>query len=96
MTSPNGRSATTTDIILRILTNELNLEVRSADTLLLESGLLDSLGVVDLVYRLEQRFGVQISFDTLEPQDFQSVASLTRLVSSLTGGSDPTASGSST
>lgn len=92
MTSPIDLSAAT-DIILDILANELNLEVDSADTLLLESGLLDSLGVVDLVYRMEQRFGVQIPFDRLEPQDFQSVAALAQLVSYLVHGSDASARG---
>jgi len=65
---------------MEILARELNLTVPAPDTPLLEAGLLDSLGVVDLVYRLEQRFGIAIPFDTLEPKDFRSVEALTTLV----------------
>jgi acyl carrier protein len=47
---------------------------------LLESGLLDSVGVLDLVGELETTFGIAVADDDLVPDNFRSVASLTAFV----------------
>lgn len=47
---------------------------------LLESGVLDSLGILDVVTFLEQEFGLQIVDDELVPENFQSVESLSAFV----------------
>jgi acyl carrier protein len=47
---------------------------------LLESGIIDSLGILDLVSFLEQEFGIVVADDELVPDHFQSVAHLTRFV----------------
>lgn len=51
-------------------------------TSLLESGVLDSLGILDVVTFLEQQFGVQIQDEELLPENFQSVETLSGFVSS--------------
>jgi acyl carrier protein len=40
---------------------------------LLESGVLDSLGILDLVAFIEQEFSIGVSDDELVPENFQSV-----------------------
>jgi len=43
---------------------------------LLESGILDSLGVLDLVGFVEQEFGIHESDEDLLPENFQTIDSL--------------------
>jgi acyl carrier protein len=52
------------------------------DDKLLESGILDSLGVLDLVAFIEQEFAVFVSDEELGPENFESAASLGAFVQS--------------
>ncbi len=52
----------------------------SEDAPLLESGVIDSLGVLDVVAFLEQSFMIKVSDDELSPENFASVASLATFV----------------
>jgi acyl carrier protein len=47
------------------------------DDSLLGSGIVDSLGVLDLVAFVEGEFGITIDAEELLPENFQSIASLT-------------------
>jgi acyl carrier protein len=47
---------------------------------LLEGGILDSLGVLDLVGFVEREFAVQVSDDELIPENFQSIGHVVRFV----------------
>jgi acyl carrier protein len=47
----------------------------------LESGLLDSLAILDLVHFLEEEFRLQISDDELLPENFQSLDAVAAFVS---------------
>jgi acyl carrier protein len=49
---------------------------------LLESGILDSLGILDLVAFVEQNFGIVLSDDELLPENFQTIERLTAFVQS--------------
>lgn len=51
----------------------------------LESGILDSLGILDLVHFLEQEFSLQISDDELVPENFESLESVVSFVQKKTG-----------
>jgi acyl carrier protein len=51
---------------------------------LLETGVIDSLGVLDLVHYLEAEFGFQVSDDELLPENFESVNSIAAFVASKT------------
>ncbi len=42
----------------------------------LENGLLDSLGILDLVHFLEEEFSIQASDDELVPDNFQSFSAV--------------------
>jgi acyl carrier protein len=58
----------------------LNLEVSSVDTDLVETGLLDSLALIELLAQLEETFGVSVSTDDLELENFRSIASIAGFV----------------
>jgi acyl carrier protein len=47
---------------------------------LLDSGIVDSLGVLDLVQFLQQEFGLQISDEELLPENFQSIQQIASFV----------------
>jgi len=46
------------------------------DAQLLEDGLLDSLGILDVVTYLEEEFGISISDEELTPDNFQSIRTM--------------------
>lgn len=50
--------------------------------LLLESGALDSLGVVQLTMLLADRYDIEIDDDDFVPENFESVSSLAKFVKS--------------
>ena len=52
----------------------------SDDVPLLESGIVDSLGTLDVVSFLEQSFAIQVSDDELTPQNFATIRSLAAFV----------------
>jgi acyl carrier protein len=47
---------------------------------LLESGIVDSLGVLDLVGFIEEQFGIEAQDEDLVPENFDSIDALTRFV----------------
>lgn len=51
----------------------LHLEIPSPETDLFETGVLDSLGFVELMLHLEQEFGVKITVEQVEIDNFRSV-----------------------
>jgi acyl carrier protein len=55
------------------------------DTGLLEKGILDSLGILDVVSFLESEFSLVVSDDELLPENFQSLGTLTAFVLKKTG-----------
>ncbi len=63
-----------------IFAERLGLLVPTDDTDVIASGLLDSLGVADLIMSLEEAFGIDLDVAALSIDDVRSVASITRLV----------------
>lgn len=47
---------------------------------LLENGAVDSLGILEIVGFLSDKFGIEIEDDDFEPENFESLSSLTRFV----------------
>jgi acyl carrier protein len=47
---------------------------------LIDSGIVDSLGILDLVSFLEGEFGLQVSDDELLPENFQTIECIATLV----------------
>ena len=75
--------------VAALLTCALHVEVASIDEDLIESGLLDSLKIVELLVELEARFLVTIPFEGLELDSFRSVASIARLMATLLASAAP-------
>lgn len=66
--------------ITRIFAETLSLEVPSPETDLFDTGLLDSLSFVELLSRIEARFGMKVSLEDLEIDHFRSVARIAAFV----------------
>jgi D-alanine--poly(phosphoribitol) ligase subunit 2 len=54
--------------------------VGSPDSDLLETGLLDSLGIVELLLHLEQTYGVELPIQEIEIDDLRSISSIAAMV----------------
>ena len=53
----------------------------------LETGLIDSLGILDLVRFLEMEFSLHVSDEELSPENFQSLAAVASFVDAKLAGS---------
>jgi acyl carrier protein len=63
-----------------ILFQSLHVEISSVQEDLIETGLLDSLKIVELLVELEQRFAIRIPLHDLEIDSFRSLAAITNFV----------------
>ena len=70
--------------IIEIFSERFEIRLESEDVDLLESGLVDSVKIVELVLELEQRFGVSLPFEDLEIDDFRTVLRLAQRISRTT------------
>jgi acyl carrier protein len=71
--------------VLRLFGDELSIDVASPTTDLIETGLLDSLALVELIAAIEQEFRVDLALDALEIDAFRSVESIAAFVERLPG-----------
>jgi D-alanine--poly(phosphoribitol) ligase subunit 2 len=69
--------------IRAVLRDHLTVMVESPDVDLLETGRIDSIGLVELILQLEDRFGVSLPVDTLEIDDFRSINRIADLITRL-------------
>lgn len=67
--------------ITTLFSEKLSLEVPSVETDLFKTGMIDSLGFVELLSQIEQEFDVQISLDDLEIDNFRSIAKIAEFIS---------------
>jgi acyl carrier protein len=72
--------ATDVDRLRALLLEHLHVDVPSPDVDLLESGVLDSLQLVDLLLLVEQRFGRRIAIESIDLDDLRSLGRLARLL----------------
>jgi acyl carrier protein len=54
------------------------------ETELLENGVLDSVGILNLVSFLEEQFGLTVPFEAFVPENFKTPATITAMVTRLT------------
>jgi D-alanine--poly(phosphoribitol) ligase subunit 2 len=64
----------------------LNIGIDSVDTDLIETGLLDSLILVELLLQLEEAFNIDIVVAELDVDDFRTVRSIGKFVTRLRTG----------
>lgn len=79
-------TAVTERRLFRLFEDKLNLAVPEAETDLFETGALDSLMFVDLLFHMEMEFNVKVSLDDLEIENFQSIG---RIAEFIAGHGDP-------
>jgi D-alanine--poly(phosphoribitol) ligase subunit 2 len=73
-------ATTITERLGALFTERFHIEVPSADTDLLETGILDSFQFVELLFQLEQHFGLRVSIDDIDLEDLRTLARIARLV----------------
>lgn len=74
----------TNEVIREFITTEmlhgsLTAPLQDQDQLV-ESGIIDSLGVMTLLSFLDEKFSIQVGGDDLVPENFESVAAIAALV----------------
>ncbi len=72
--------AATAARISGIIRDALGVEVPSADTDLIDTGLLDSLALVSLITEIEQDFGFQLPLDDFDVDAFRTVDRIAEFV----------------
>lgn len=78
-------STTLYDQIGVLFSETLNIEVPSTETDLVDAGVLDSLAFVELLWHLERTFGLKVSTDSLEIDNFRSIARIADFITSQNG-----------
>jgi len=73
------------DEIIQFFDEELNIEVPSVDTDLVEEGLLDSLTFVQLLFHFEQQYGIEMDLEELEIDTLRSVERIANFLMSQDG-----------
>ena len=68
------------------LVPEENLSGLNENQSLLETGIIDSLGMLKLVSFIETKFRIQIGDEELIPENFENLSSLAEMVSKKNGG----------
>jgi D-alanine--poly(phosphoribitol) ligase subunit 2 len=74
--------STCVERIQNIFSQILYREVESPQVDLFETGLLDSMGLIELLFNLEQQFGFQLDITHLDLDQFRSIESIANLVES--------------
>ena len=76
---------TTENEVAEIFSQKLHVDVPSYDSDLFETGTLDSLQLVELLFQLEQQFGVCISLDETDVENFPSIERISVMLASQNG-----------
>jgi methoxymalonate biosynthesis acyl carrier protein len=71
--------------VAQLFLERLEVGVPSGDTDLFETGILDSLRFVELLAALEERFGMRVSVEELELDDFRTLSRIAAFVARKAG-----------
>jgi acyl carrier protein len=74
-----------TDKIIRLIHEVNQFEEVQGGTELIKSGVLNSLGIFELVCLLESEFNIEIPEECFVPENFSSAVIITKLIGELTG-----------
>lgn len=69
--------------IQQILSERLHIDVPDTEVDLIETGAIDSLVLVDLIFHLEKEFSIVVPVETLELENFRSISAITAFIESL-------------
>ncbi len=67
----------------RVFEEALNVAAPDPDVDIIKSGLIDSLGLVTLLFELEREFDVRVPLESLDVEDFRTIGNLVRTVAGL-------------
>lgn len=73
-------SASVVDELSALFEQALQIEVPGPHTDLIDSGLLDSLQLVQLLLQIEERMGARIPLDEVDLEDLRSIGRLAALI----------------
>ena len=68
------------EFIMTEVNPDLHLERIDDDEPLIESGIIDSLGVLKILAFLDEQFGIDLSSEEIKPENFRSVRSICALI----------------
>ena len=68
------------EFILTEVCPDLGLEHISEDEQLIESEIVDSLGILKILSFLDDEFGVDLSDDEIKPETFSTISSIMELI----------------
>jgi D-alanine--poly(phosphoribitol) ligase subunit 2 len=71
---------TTERVIHQMLREKLGLDVPAPETDLLQSGIVDSLALIELIVHLEETFSILIPMDKLDIEGFCSISKIAAFV----------------
>jgi acyl carrier protein len=60
------------------MSDRLHIEVPDGDANLIDTGLIDSMSLVELFIALEEEFGINVADEDLDLNDFRTMNSVTR------------------
>ena len=67
------------NFIIRVLVREEGFQLQDSDQLI-ETGIIDSMGIISLLEFLETEFAIQIDSDELVPENLETVEVISELV----------------
>lgn len=71
--------------VRRLFREALNVEVASDETDLIETGVLDSLALVELLFAIEREFSVSFALDEFEIDSFRTVSTISESIARMNG-----------
>jgi acyl carrier protein len=69
-------SDTTVATLMEMFSEDMNVDVPSAEIDLIEAGIMDSLMLVDLLFQIEAKFNISIPLEELDMDNLRSVQSI--------------------
>jgi methoxymalonate biosynthesis acyl carrier protein len=81
--------STLDDRIRRLFSEALAIDVQSAHADLIDTGLLDSLVLVELLVHLEEAFGIDVMASDFDLEDFRTVSSIGRFITRIRAADEP-------
>jgi acyl carrier protein len=80
MTDIGGSAQALEDQVAGLVRGVLQIDVRSRDDDLIAGGMLDSLGIVNLIAELEETVGHELMLDEFDIEDFRTVGRIAAFV----------------
>jgi D-alanine--poly(phosphoribitol) ligase subunit 2 len=69
--------------VRRVFADALSVPAPDPDVDIIEAGLIDSLALVTLLFELEREFDVELPLETLDVDDFRTIANIARTLEAL-------------